>query len=115
MHNLLPRNSINDGTSSSGSATLLGHSLDKVINRLDTMLMVLKSCQGASCVNPWSVLHPDGGVETLKDALQPHFDTFYIAQPKVEFSRCEEGYIIDAEGPQLPSIYGQGQMWPAWT
>lgn len=62
--------------------------------------MVLKSCKGDSCRKPWRVLHPDGGVNSLLDALSATFDEFYHQQPKVSFSSCELGYIKAAEGPQ---------------
>jgi hypothetical protein len=58
------------------------------------------------CTRPWSVLHPDGDVHDLSDALNPSFDHFYLEeQRRVEFSRCEKGYIIDAEGPQEALAY----------
>lgn len=96
MHNLY---------SSSPSQLLLGTHIDLVINRLDALMMVLKSCQGGTCVEPWKVLHPQGDVASLSDALKVRFDAFYEEQVKVSFDRCELGYLIDAEGPQA----GQGE------
>lgn len=78
-------------------------------------MMVLKSCKGTTCVKPWEFLHPDGGVKTLHDSLNGHFDTFYTEQMKVEYDRCEFGYLIDAEGPQVPSIYRNGASWSDWA
>lgn len=79
-----------------------------VINRLDTLLMVTKSCKGSTCVRPWSVIHPNGAVTTLKEALDPTFDLFYESQSKnsVRFDRCELGYIIESEGPQKAMVFG---------
>lgn len=62
--------------------------------------MVLKSCKEQSCIDPWGSLHPEGDVESLRDALSTNFDDFYRDQVKVEFDRCERGYFPDAEGPQ---------------
>lgn len=68
--------------------------------------MVTKSCKGATCVDPWSVLHPEGDVKTLGDALSHEFDKFYAhVSSRVSFDRCELGYILESEGPQEPIVY----------
>lgn len=33
-----------------------------LLNRLDALLLVLKSCTGRLCTNPWETLHPIGDV-----------------------------------------------------
>ena len=87
-------------------ANLLGHPIRKVIARLDSLVLVLKSCKGRACTHPWEVLHPEGGVADLHGALKVEYDDFYgREQSRVEFSRCEKGYIIDAEGPQEVLVY----------
>ncbi|KAK4952434.1 hypothetical protein LTR10_009240 [Elasticomyces elasticus] len=102
MHNLLD---------SEGAAhlaigyTLEGRSFDQVISRLDSLLMVLKSCESTSCHKPWGALHNNGNVATLKDALHGRFDAFYAEQPKVAFSSCQLGYLVDEEGPQHVNIW----------
>lgn len=97
------------------SSLLLGTNTDLVIHRLDALMMVLKSCTGETCIEPWKVLHPQGDVASLSDALKVQFDAFYELQVKVSFSRCELGYIIDAEGPQAPYQYREGTSWHAWV
>ncbi|PSR99254.1 alkaline-phosphatase-like protein [Coniella lustricola] len=101
----------------------------KLLHRLDTLLMILKSCRGKTCIEPWSVLHPQGDVLTLGDALRPEFDGFYEAQTRVAFDRCEAGYIIEAEGPQAEDGaveswtqdrgdeygYREGTEWHMWV
>lgn len=94
---------------------ILGVSLAKVIHRLDALLLVLKSCQGQTCIRPWDVLHPEGKVETIVDALDAKYDEFYNVQSKVSFSRCEFGYILDAEGPQTALTYRDGIEWHHWV
>jgi N-acetylglucosamine-6-sulfatase len=79
---------------------LLGRSFKHVMNRLDALLMVTKSCKGWECHEPWRVLHPDGSVATLGDALHKSFDAFYEGQPRVSFSSCVKGHVIGEEGPQ---------------
>ncbi|KAF7344962.1 Arylsulfatase [Mycena venus] len=68
--------------------------------RLDALAMVLKSCKADSCRSPWVVLHPQRDVQNLGDAMTPKFDAFYASHPKVSFSECEQGYILESEGPQ---------------
>lgn len=63
-------------------------------------MMVLKSCKRRGCTHPWETLHPRGDVHSLADALAESYDSFYEEQPKVSFSSCELGYIVEAEGPQ---------------
>ncbi|KAF2772745.1 Arylsulphatase [Teratosphaeria nubilosa] len=94
---------------------ILNSRLDKLISRLDALTMVMKSCKGETCVSPWAVLHPQGDVSTLDDALQMRYDEFYEQQVKVAFERCEQGYLIDAEGPQTGLQYRDGLWWSHWT
>lgn len=106
-------------SASSASSLLLGHPLPKVVARLDALLLVLKSCRGRTCVRPWDQLHPDGGVHSLSDALGAPFDHFYEKeQPRVAYSRCEAGYLVDAEGPQFEHdgvVYRDGAPWHEWV
>lgn len=91
--------------------------LKHLVPRLDTLLAVLRTCRGSQCTRPWLSLHPAGDVRDLHDALDPKFDRFYEReQERVYFSRCEQAYIEEAEGPQMGDvkIYRDG-MWPAWT
>ncbi|KAF1981183.1 arylsulfatase [Aulographum hederae CBS 113979] len=101
------------------SATILGQPLKKVVPRLDSLLFVLKSCKGTTCIKPWGTLHPEGNVNNLADALSKRFDRFYeVEQRRIEYSRCEAGYILDAEGPQFEVdglVYRQGARWDQWT
>ncbi|KAI0513279.1 arylsulfatase-like protein [Xylaria bambusicola] len=99
--------------------TLLGLPLEKVRQRLDALLFVLKSCRAESCIHPWRELHPAGNVETLKDALSSRFDEFYATETEnIKFDRCEMGYLVDAEGPQFkqtsPKV-GVREDWHIWT
>ncbi len=90
-----------------------------VVARLDSLLFVLKSCKGSTCVQPWRALHPEGNVDTLRDALSPRFDHFYLNQQrKVEYTRCEQGYIVGSEGPQFERdglVYRDGIRWSEWV
>lgn len=71
-----------------------------MVDRLDALMMVLKSCKQRSCTHPWESLHPSGNVSNLLDALSSAYDDFYREKVKVSFARCEGGYIVESEGPQ---------------
>jgi len=94
-------------------------SVARVEARLDALLFVLKSCKGETCVKPWAALHPSGGVTTLKDAMKRKYDYFYEKeQVKIKYSRCELGYLLDAEGPQFETdrlLYRNGAEWSEWV
>ncbi|KAJ9226455.1 hypothetical protein DTO169C6_1183 [Paecilomyces variotii] len=111
LHNLYPTGRVEDAS----KHPILGYPLSQVIPRLDALLLVLKSCKGSTCVKPWGVLHPNGDVHNLYDALSSKYNTFYHEQAKVSYSRCEAGYIIDAEGPQTPLVYRDGLSWHEWV
>ncbi|KAK8212924.1 hypothetical protein M8818_003089 [Zalaria obscura] len=71
-----------------------------LLSRLDSLVLVLKTCKGRSCTHPWETLHPSGDVQTLHDALNKTFDDFYeTQQERVQYSKCEKGYIFESEGP----------------
>ncbi|KAL3441786.1 alkaline-phosphatase-like protein [Aspergillus insuetus] len=75
-----------------------------ILDRLDGLLLVLKSCGGSTCIEPWKQLHPDGSVRTLRDALKPKYDVFYAGLPKVEYDFCVRGHVVAAEGPQWEDV-----------
>lgn len=89
---------------------LLRRPFKHVISRLDALLMVTKSCKGRECHQPWSVLHPDGSVATLADALDNTFDAFYEGQPRVGFSSCVKGHVVSEEGPQDVNVWDDGRL-----
>lgn len=80
-------------------ALMLGPGLWTVPNP-PMVIMVLKTCAGTTCANPWRVPHPDGEGQSLADSLDVGFDAFYDDQPKVAFSECALGYFPELEGPQ---------------
>ncbi|KAF1965780.1 Arylsulphatase [Bimuria novae-zelandiae CBS 107.79] len=85
---------------------LAGRPFAHVVDRLDALMMVLKSCKGRACVEPWSVLQPKSGIRMLQDALEQKYDVFYNEQPKVSFDECALGYIREFEGPQEVNVMG---------
>jgi hypothetical protein len=119
MSNLV---SLNGTDISDSSHTILGHPIAKVAERLDTLLFVLKSCKAETCTKPWEVLHPNGTVHSLKDALSTKYDGFYSQkQLKVNFEECALGQMLAAEGAMFQDIdinslfMRDGLTWHAWT
>lgn len=41
--------------------------------------------------------------------MNEKYDRFYEEQPKVSYSKCEQGYIVGSEGAQ------EALSWEAWT
>jgi N-acetylglucosamine-6-sulfatase len=105
---------IHPSVNPSFSTTILGLPLSKVLPRLDALLMVTKSCKGYTCTHPWSVIHPDGDVATLADALDERFDSFYLSEvtDRVGFDKCELGYIVESEGPQDALAFDATRRYP---
>ncbi|KAG0164068.1 hypothetical protein DFQ30_010563 [Apophysomyces sp. BC1015] len=82
----------------------------QLLNRLDALLAVLKTCRAETCRDPWRVLHPtDASVKTLADALDEKHDLYYEGLEKVAFSECLNYYEITNEGDHfgLHSIVSQ--------
>ncbi|QKX53241.1 uncharacterized protein TRUGW13939_00317 [Talaromyces rugulosus] len=121
LHNLLST----DDKENQTSHAILGISLPKVVARLDSLLLVLKSCKGQVCVKPWKALHPQGEVTSLKDALDTRYDYFYKEKQtsRVYFDECARGYLLDVEGPQYNfesndegnSFIRDGLPWYEWV
>lgn len=93
-------------TNGTMNQTLLGVPMHKLENRLDALLLILKSCKTKTCRRPWEALHEDGAVKTLTQALSPNYDTFYENQNKVKYEKCEKGYIVNNELPIQYLTYG---------
>lgn len=105
MHNIYPTPA--SSAADAQTRTVYGWDKAKLLARVDALLLALKACRGAVCRRPWAALHPAGGVQSLRDAMAPAFDDFYLRrQPRVSFSACKPGYLAGFEGPMRPSIYG---------
>lgn len=76
----------------SGHNMMLGRPIELLVQRLDAVVLVLKTCIGDQCRWPWKQLHPNGQVNTLTDALDPQYDSFYAHTYKVAQVGWEECY-----------------------
>ena len=87
------------------SYRLAGHPFESIVDRLDALMMVLKSCKGDACRNPWNVLQPGRKIKTVKDALAHRHDTFYEEKAEANFNVCVLSYMREVEGPQHAKNY----------
>ncbi|KAI1473580.1 putative arylsulfatase [Daldinia eschscholtzii] len=113
LHNLFPSSE----STTSSTTVVAGYPVEKVVARLDALLLVLKTCAGATCQRPWVELHPEGSVRTLADALEPQYDNFYEAQARtaqVKYAYCANGFLPDAEGPTWNGLR-HGLRWEDWV
>lgn len=78
--------------------------LQQVQARLDTSLVVLKTCKGDTCRNPWKVMHPSGDIKSFADAMNSKYDSCYKDQPRVTFDSCQPGYLKEVEHPDVSSV-----------
>src|SRR5438552_2117541 len=107
------------------SRIILSRPIAQLLNRLDAVLLVQKSCKEEQCMKPWDQLHPGGQVRNLKDALVEKFDDQYAKYAKVKFDRCfkEPVYQPWAEGPQWRDagagtsnlLMRDGLNWDTWA
>lgn len=86
---------------------LFEYPISKVLTRLNGLMMVLKSCKGKDCIYPWNVIHPQGDVTTIREAMDSKFDELYEKEmPQVSFDHCAPAYFLEVEGPQIPAVFG---------
>lgn len=115
MNNLL------DGGDDTKFLTQFIRSVSVVQSRLDSLLLVLKTCVASQCMGPWKELHPSGNVDSLRAALDAQYDDFYDEIPKVDFAYCLEGQVESVEGPmwknvsQSMQLLSSGADWTFWV
>ncbi|GME22789.1 uncharacterized protein E0L32_010836 [Neofusicoccum parvum] len=89
---------------------------EKLVNRLNALLLVTKSCGASTCRNPWSALQPSNGsaIRNLDDAMDPAYDGFFASDrfPDVDFGHCMEYQYVSNEMPFFPE--GAVDLGGAW-
>ncbi|KAL1888397.1 hypothetical protein Sste5346_009605 [Sporothrix stenoceras] len=95
-------------TDLAASLRIADRPIQPIVNRLNALVVVLKTCARDTCREPWKALHPQGDVASLHQALNAKFDDFYATQPRVYFTKCEIGYLADSEGPNYVNQFGGG-------
>ncbi|KAI0470070.1 arylsulfatase [Xylariaceae sp. FL0804] len=77
----------------------------RVLNRLNALLMVVKSCEQNACRDPWSLLTPNNATLTsLTQALNADYDTFFEDFDQVTFGTCLTVQSIENEAPFFPAL-----------
>ncbi|KAH7053489.1 alkaline-phosphatase-like protein [Macrophomina phaseolina] len=78
----------------------------KLLNRLNALVLVTKSCYSNTCRNPWSALQPNhsnsnSSIRNLDDAMDPAYDDFFASDqfPDVDFGHCMEYQYVPNEMP----------------
>ncbi|KAI8624345.1 arylsulfatase [Xylariaceae sp. FL1651] len=77
----------------------------QLVNRLNALLMVTKSCEQNSCRDPWSLLQPtttSGGqtrLVSLTQAMDTAYDAFFADFEKVAFETC---LLVQSEANEMP-------------
>ena len=96
-----------------GMNTLMGRPTEQVINRLDALVLVQKTCVADVCRKPWNQLHPDGSVETLAQAVHEKYDDFYTRSyrmAKVGWKQCYNG-LGNVSGSTLYDLDNEQPLW----
>ncbi|WVQ83467.1 hypothetical protein IAT38_005608 [Cryptococcus sp. DSM 104549] len=106
-------------SSASGSThhptSLVPHDLQRLLHRLDALLLVLKRCTGPACHAPYAQLFPassahltGGEIYRLDQALEERYDGFFEGLPKARFAECALGFLEELEKPDWEEEWGYG-------
>lgn len=77
----------------------------RLIDRLNGVLYVTKSCNQDDCRNPWNVLQKlsGGTFQSLGEAMSPDLDDFFAQMPQVGFQTCMDYQDVENEVPYYQS------------
>lgn len=83
----------------------------RLINRLNALLMVTKSCEQDRCRDPWAQLNPTNGTGTntttltsLVAAMDSSYDDYFANFEKVTFDTCMQYQWAENETPFFPPL-----------
>lgn len=77
----------------------------KLLHRMNAMLLVQKSCSTTVCQNPWTILLANTSlpvVTTLKDAMNTIYDEHFASFPQVHIQACLGFQSTANEAPFWP-------------
>ncbi|KAI8297313.1 Arylsulfatase [Colletotrichum sp. SAR11_59] len=80
------------------------YNTQRLLTRLNAILLVTKSCTQGTCRDPWTVLQPPNSsqITTLTEALSSDHDAFFASILQVHFNECMQYQYIPNEGPFYP-------------
>ncbi|WVQ83413.1 hypothetical protein IAT38_005554 [Cryptococcus sp. DSM 104549] len=98
---------------SSSGASLISHKHQRLLHRLDALLLVLKRCTGEVCHKPYRELFPSshatgGEIYRLTQTLDEKYDKYFEGLPKVQFDKCALGFQEELERPDWDKKYAYG-------
>lgn len=82
----------------------------RLVDRLNAMLLVTKSCAMDTCRDPWQILQAEYGrmnstemsITSLAQAMDPTYDSFFASLPVVRIEECLMFQEAGNEAPFLP-------------
>lgn len=87
---------------------MLGRPINRLLHRLDALVLVLKTCTGDQCRWPWRQLHTDNEAQNLTAALSEKFDEFYensYTYTRVGWEECYTGFGTSGADSTLYSVW----------
>ncbi|RSL94366.1 hypothetical protein CDV31_014354 [Fusarium ambrosium] len=85
----------------------------RLMDRLNAILLVTKSCEQGTCRQPWTLLQPGhrkDEILSLKQAMKPKYDKFFASFPRVAFKECLQIQDINNEMPFYPPLPKTGAL-----
>ncbi|KAH6890286.1 arylsulfatase [Thelonectria olida] len=85
----------------------------RLIDRLNAILLVTKSCAQGTCRQPWTLLQPGNckdEILSLKQAMKRKYDDFFAGFPRVAFKECLQIQDIGNERPFYPALPETGAL-----
>lgn len=89
------------------------HESARLMDRLNAILLVTKSCAENVCRQPWALLQPGhrkDEILSLKQAMDPKYDSFFAKFPRVAFKECLQIQDIENEQPYYPPLPATGAL-----
>lgn len=85
----------------------------RLIDRLNAILLVTKSCAENTCRQPWALLQPGrrkDEILSLRQAMNTKYDRFFSEFPRVAFKECMMYQDIENEKPFYPPLSETGAL-----
>lgn len=95
MNNLLASVNAQGPNSPLDSSTTAG----RVATRLDALTLYLKYCKGIRCRYSWTNIFPYKEATSMAEAMDPKFDSYFDALPRVRYNNCQFGFHLENEFP----------------
>ncbi|KAK7034484.1 hypothetical protein VNI00_012331 [Paramarasmius palmivorus] len=73
--------------------------ITRLLDRLNALLIVLKTCVGVVCTDPWGEIFGSSSesVSTLEQALDEKYDAYFAGLQRFGYQGCRIGYFEDGQ------------------